>query len=168
MNNKIFLGIDPGASGAMCGLQIKPDGSNNIIFLDNKTNNVVEKNAWLTRLSLSTVSMCMIENVHSIPGAAAKASFNFGWNVGELHTLLALQPFGFDLVTPKTWQKAVGVYVPAQFKGAERKKRTKNHVAEICERLYPGCPIRGSKGGLLDGRSDALAICHYARLKYSN
>lgn len=161
-----YLGIDPGAKGAICLLVTDSVGMPQIEFLDNSLPPEVihEK---LTRIN-KKVNMCMIEDVASIPGASAKSNFMFGWNVSMLRTLLAIQQFGYDIVKPKVWQKAVGVVVPQKIKGTERKKRIKNQVAEICERIYPGCKIRGPKGGLLDGRSDALMIAHYCRLKYSN
>lgn len=162
-----YLGIDPGAKGAICLMVTDPEFGTKIEFLDNGMPPAVlhQKFSTVSR----NVNMCMIEDVASIPGASAKSNFMFGWNVSMLHTLLSLQQdFGYDVVKPKVWQKAVGVSVPIKFKGAERKKRIKNQVAEICERLYPNCAIRGPKGGLLDGRSDALMIAHYCRLKYSN
>jgi len=165
MTDKIFVGIDPGALGAICALRINSDGSHNIVFMDNKINPMA-KHVLLQTLNKEGIQMCMIEDVASIPGASAKANFTFGWNVGELRTLLDIQNFGYDLVKPKVWQKIVGVSVPTKFKGTDRKKRIKNQVADICERVYPGCSIRGPKGGLLDGRSDSLMIAHYSRLKY--
>lgn len=59
-----------------------------------------------------------------------------------------------DRVTPKKWQKFIGVTA----KGDAIKK----NVAEIAARLYPNAQLHGPRGGLLDGRSDALMIAHYA------
>lgn len=113
------------------------------------------------------ITMSMLEKVHSVPQVSAKSNFNFGKNVGIAETILKGHRFGLDTVTPKVWQKQLGVSIPVPIKGAERKKQTKQQVADLCRRLYPGCNIYGPKGGLLDGRSDALGICHYARLKYT-
>jgi len=61
-------------------------------------------------------------------------------------------------VQPKKWQKTIGV--------TKKGKEIKKEVASICSRLYPDAEIYGPKGGLLDGKSDALMIAHYAFLNY--
>lgn len=161
--SQYFIGIDPGAKGAICLLAVNPTGDQ-IEFLDNDlAPEILHRN--LTKVN-KKINMAMIEDVHSLHGMSAKSNFSFGWNVGMLRTLLDLQSFGHDLVKPKEWQKAVGVSVPQKFKGSVRSKMLKNAVADICERIYPGCQIRGPQGGLKDGRSDALMIAHFCRLKY--
>ena len=47
-------------------------------------------------------------------------------------------------------------------KPADKKK----HVASIAMQLYPKANLSGPKGGLLDGRADALMIAHYLSIKY--
>jgi hypothetical protein len=47
-------------------------------------------------------------------------------------------------------------------KPADKKK----FVASIALQLYPKAPLFGPKGGLLDGRADALMIAHYLSIKY--
>ena len=37
----------------------------------------------------------------------------------------------------------------------------KKQVAEIAQSLYPTAELHGKRGGLLDGRADALMIAHY-------
>ena len=34
------------------------------------------------------------------------------------------------------------------------------------QKLYPTAELYGNKGGLRDGRSDALGLAHFIRLKY--
>ena len=167
MSALILLGVDPGALGAMCAMRIPNAGAPEIVFMDNKTN-IKEKDAWLKQLVAEGITMAMIEKVHSIPGSSSGASFTFGWNTGEIHTLFKLNNIAYDLVTPKTWQSKMGITVPKDIKGAARKKRIKNMVAETCDRVYPGCDIYGPKGGLNDGRSDALLITAYTRFLYAN
>ena len=162
-----FIGMDPGASGCLCRLQIDPDGTHDIMFLDNDAN-VRAKGEWLTQHSREGVQMTMIEDVHSLPTMSAKSNFTFGWNVSELHTLLQCLGMPYDMIQPKKWQSTVGIKVPTQFKGPVRAKRLKQATADKCDQLYPGCNIYGPKGGLKDGRSDALMIAHYCRMTYNN
>lgn len=102
----------------------------------------------------------MIEEVHSIFGVSAKANFNFGYNVGLVNTLALCSGNMVDKITPKKWQKAVGV------KSTSKGKDIKKDVAGICSRLYPDIKIYGPKGGLDDGKSDALMIAHYCYLTH--
>jgi hypothetical protein len=162
--DKVFIGIDPGASGYICALA--PE-SKQVEFLSNveKPNILFE---MLTTLRKNfNVQMAMIEDVHSIPSASAKSNFSFGWNCGLLHGILGCTGIGLDMVQPKIWQKHIGIKTPTRKKGAPkipasvRTAKMKNDVAKICERLYPEVNIRGPKGGLKDGMSDALMIAHY-------
>lgn len=152
---KIWIGVDPGASGAICALG--EDGST--VFKDYDVN-PYSMASWLHDLSQShDIHMCMIEDVHAIFGSSAKGTFNFGFNVGILHGIIRTLGLPLDLVQPKAWQKHFGVTA----KGKEIKK----NVAEIAIRLFPTAEIYGIKGGLLDGRSDALLIAAFCKFKHS-
>lgn len=116
---------------------------------------------WLNKLSIDyDIRVIMIEKVHSIQGSSAKSNFNFGRSVERVNLLADLTGESVDMVTPKAWQKHIGVTA----KGPAIKK----DVAAIAKRLYPGADLYGPRGGLLDGRSDALMIAHYAFKTYIN
>jgi hypothetical protein len=165
----VFVGIDPGSKGYLCALA-PSIGKAEFIECAAKPILIAE---FLDHLENSyQVNRVMIEDVHSIFGANAKSNFNFGFNLGLLHGICLSQGFGIDIVNPKVWQKFIGVKlapVPKDASAAEkkkinvaRKKQLKESVGKICERLYPDINIRGPNGGLLDGKSDSLAIAHYA------
>ena len=166
---KIVLGIDPGASGYICALapELK-----NAEFMSNKEQpHIIYE--WLTELTEHyTVSHVMIEDVHSLGNVSAKSNFNFGFNCGLLHGVIGCTAIGLDMVQPKVWQKYIGIRTPVRKKGAPkvpasvRSKKLKQDVAAICQRLYPKIVIHGPKGGLIDGKSDALMIAHYASHLY--
>lgn len=90
----------------------------------------------------------------------AGSNFNFGRNVGIITTCLELFDREIKLIQPKQWQKLVGIHYPKKCPSAERKKIT----ADKCMELYPEAPIWGPRGGLKDGRADALMIAHAASL----
>jgi hypothetical protein len=104
----------------------------------------------------------MLEEVHSLYGMSAKSNFSFGSAVGRIQTILNISHTGWDLVQPKVWQKEVGIKFPPKSKPAQRKKIT----AAAVNRLFPGADIYGPKGGLIDGKADALMIAHYCMLRY--
>jgi len=143
-------GIDPGSKGAMCVLD--SNDSAYLALLDLDKTSIYEATKWLHHQNVDTV---YIEDVHSLFGMSAKSNFNFGKNLGLVTAIAEITSRGVfpTLVTPKIWQKFVGVTV----KG----KLIKKQVAEIVSKLYPSANITGKKGGLLDGRSDSLMICYY-------
>ncbi len=173
-----FIGCDPGSTGAICILAINDFGPTTVSFIDNKESDLTIYNLLTKVHRQDFVKMAMLEEVHSLKLVSAKSNFVFGGNFIRVKTLLNLQEFGLDMVQPKEWQKVTGIMVPKVPKGeydtkaqikaraTKRAKDLKLKVAEVCERLYPGCEIRGPQGGLKDGKSDALMIAHYCYLKY--
>lgn len=154
MSKRIFVGVDPGNSGAICFLDPATMGATFInlndplaVITDNlaKSINQANEQGW-------TLTGC-IESVHAIQGTSAKSNFQFGFNTGAVTALMCAAKIPLDSVTPKKWQAFLGVRVS----GAAIKKDVAHRVIQ----LYPSAEILGPRGGLLDGRSDALAIAHY-------
>jgi len=161
---KIYIGIDPGAKGALCALS----ETGLISFID-YTEETGELAKWLMPfIEHHKIEMISVEDVHSIFGASAKSNFNFGRNVGIIHGLIRGLNLPLNLVKPKEWQKEVGVKPALRTKPGETKVKRdiKKDVASIARRLYPGCDIYTPRGRLLDGRSDALMVAHYTKLRY--
>lgn len=154
-----YIGIDPGASGSLCLL----DTDNGIIEFHDTPGKLIPPNQvfdWIQHV-VWPVKIIGIEEVQAVPGTAATSNFKFGFNVGMIRGIAECTNVGVDLIRPKAWQKAIGL-VPKKRTKAQLKKA----VAEIALRLYPEADILGPKGGLLDGRADALMIAHAMMLKY--
>ena len=120
--------------------------------MDLKKFSIYETTKWLRNKKINTV---WLENVHSLYGMSAKSNFSFGRNFG---IALAIAKLGtsdglIQQVTPKIWQKYVGV--------TAKGKAIKQQVAKIAQYLYQQAELHGKRGGLLDGRSDALMIAYY-------
>jgi len=108
-------------------------------------------------------SYVALEHVHSLYGMSAKSNFTFGGMFWRARTILDCLGHPFELVQPKAWQQAVGI--PAK-KDRDPQDELKRLVADRAHELYPDAQLYGPRGGLMDGRSDALMIAHYLRLKY--
>ncbi len=123
-----------------------------IPFLDLHKHSIYEIALWLHHQQVDTI---WIEDVHSFPNMSAKSNFGFGRSVGMVMTISQIITKGIiaNKVTPKKWQKFVGVTAKGQ--------AIKKNVAELGAVLYPTANVYGPQGGLLDGRSDALLIAHY-------
>jgi len=143
-------GIDPGTNGAIAVLDSKNPDS--VALLDLNKNSIYETTEWLHNKKVDTI---WLENVHSLYGMSAKSNFGFGRNFGIAFAIakLAVSDGPVQQVTPKVWQKYIGV--------TAKGKAIKKQVAEIANILYPIANLYGKRGGLLDGRADALMIAHY-------
>jgi hypothetical protein len=159
-----FLGIDPGAKGSFCILD--PYGA---ITFDAAPTAFKDSFKLFQGLkfmvaTIGSFTAVAVEEVHSLYGMSAKSNFNFGRNVQAITSLLQHIPIEFELVKPKEWQAAVGIPPPKEREGAD----IKHLVAARAESLYPDVSLRGPRGGLLDGKSDALMIAHYLFMKWEN
>ena len=146
----VYIGIDPGAKGSMCVI-----GNGNVLFKDFD----LKEYSSILKAFLNTDDtelMVAIEKVHAMPGQGVSSSFSFGQRLGELEGMLTALQIPYELVAPKDWQKACGI--PA--------KSDKKGIASVIQKLYPTAELYGNKGGLRDGRSDALGLAHFIRLKY--
>ena len=149
----LIAGIDPGANGAIAILDSKNPDS--VALLDLKKTTINNIYNWLHSQLRFRGSEIWVEDIHSMHGMSARSNFSFGKNLGIVTTIAELMIGHLPkTVTPKIWQKYVGVTV----KG----KAIKKQVAKIANTLYPAADLYGKRGGLLDGRADALMIAHYA------
>ena len=150
--DRVYIGVDPGAKGALCALN--PAGQM-MAFLGTQDPKIIL--GWLTNLqNQKDCRVIMIEDVHSLPGMSAKSNFQFGRAVERVNLLASLTDIPVELVQPKKWQKFIGV--------TAKGKAIKTDVADIASKLYPDTQhlLYGPRGGLLDGKSDALMVAHYA------
>lgn len=157
-----FVGIDPGAKGALC---VVDTTSKHPIFqpTPNLKCNALTLYQWLlTQHALDPIHIIAVEDVHSLFGMSAKSNFQFGFNLGQVRTVAEMTEIGVELVQPKVWQKACGI----TFKKGMSSPEKKRHIAATALQLYPKAKLNGPKGGLLDGRADALMIAHYLTIKY--
>ena len=147
----LIAGIDPGTNGAIAVLDSKNPDS--VALLDLKKYSVYETTRWIHHNF--KIDVVWLESVHSLYGMSAKSNFGFGRNFGIAFAIAGVAVSGGPVqqVTPKVWQKYIGV--------TAKGKAVKQQVAKIAQYLYPQAELHGKRGGLLDGRSDALMIAYY-------
>jgi hypothetical protein len=145
-----IAGIDPGTNGAIAVLD--SENPDSVALLDLKKVSIYQAAVWLHTQQVNAI---WLESVHSLYGMSAKSNFGFGRNFGIAFAIakMGTSDGRVQQVTPKVWQKYIGVTV----KG----KGIKQEVCNIAQGLYPNALLHGPKGGLLDGRSDALMIAYY-------
>lgn len=155
---EFFMGVDPGKTGSICF--IHPKG---IYFLDNSSTPGY-LHQILTAVQHVTRSAYMEDN-HAIFGSSAGSTYKFGYNTGITAGIILAAGYDLKLVPPKVWQSSLGIQ-------EKNKKLRKLAIADAVMELYGDKlvshnSIYGPKGGLLDGRSDALAIAHYSYTQYT-
>jgi len=165
----VFIGIDPGTRGALCSLDPEQGW---IDFHDtpasyNLYTSINHVSLWIQSQMVRVLNLT-IEDVHSLGGMSAKSNFQFGRNLAFIETLAHLWYKDVEYVQPKVWQKGCGIEFnyPLLASTTEKAKYRKRWIGMFAKQLYPNADIYGPRGGLLDGRADALMIAHYSYLKY--
>jgi hypothetical protein len=174
MNVKV-IGIDPGLKGALAVLE---DGCPPIVVdmpvivtLVGKGKKQKERSRvcargvtdWLKSVDAANADLCIIE---AIEGAAISQTpsilsiFGQGHGVGILEACVTLLDVPFVFKSPLAWKHFHKVIAP----GLDDKARKAIAIAK-CDELLPETRkmTRGSRGGIRDGRSEALLIALYAK-----
>jgi crossover junction endodeoxyribonuclease RuvC len=153
----IYLGIDPGLSGAICVFNMT-EGSIDIIDMPTVevTRNAKSKREVSAQLLSSEISnallkgraVAFLERVGAMPGQGVTSVFSFGRSVGIVEGVLASFDIPTTIVPPAVWQKAVGV------------RGGKDGSRERAMQIFPAAaPLFARKKD--DGRSDAALIAYY-------
>ena len=152
----VYLGIDPGLSGALAVLD--KDGEIIDIF-DMPTLEVISGTSKKQRVNphgiVSELSLfkdapiqAIIEQVNAMPGQGVTSMFSFGRSLGILEGVLAGIQIPYTLVTPAVWKRKIQV------------NACKDGARELAMRTWP------SKADLFkrkkdDGRAEAALLALY-------
>lgn len=147
-----FVGIDPGKSGAMA--VIRRDKTTDIYDFD--LDLYIEILKDIKEVSNLIPIYLGVEKVHSMPNQGVSSTFTFGQRLGEIEGVLKTIGFKYELIPPQVWQKSCGI----------PPKSDKKAIASIISSYFPLANLNGPRGGLKDGRSDALGIAYYLKQKY--
>ena len=162
-----FAGIDPGFSGA---ISLMNATGTSVKVWDMPVTEIgkIKKYRALDLTKLCSIlrgvfllpRVCWgLENPTTRPGEGAERCFRFGRQIGSLEALLHRSGNDYCLISPMLWKNRLGLDGKTIAGANER-------AAEEFERLYPEhkALIHGPRGGILDGRMDALLICHFLRM----
>ena len=152
MGEKVFVGIDPGKTGAVAYLS-----SNEIKVFDFED---LEGFLYLRRLAFDILDsrnfVAVIEKVGAMPGQGVSSMFNFGQNVGIWKGRLEMAGVAYTEATPRKWQKEI--FDSGVKKGMDRKELSLN----MARKLFPSM-LEFLKRKKDHGRADALLIAEYCR-----
>lgn len=99
------------------------------------------------------IGLVAIEDVHIMPGDSKRSGASFMRHLGAWHAILELSGLPWVTVRPQTWMKGL---VPA------KQTRTDKPSVGVVQRMFPGVDLAGPRGGVKDGRADAVLIALWA------
>ena len=147
----LFIGIDPGASGALAGLD--PMGQV-VEVLDYDGEQAAAK--VLRDLQQRYSLQAALEQVHAMPKQGVSSSFKFGMAFGAWVGVLAALGVPYRLVPPTVWQKGR----VRKTDGPDPKTRS----LTAARRMFPEASLARKKD---DGRADALLIADWLRTQFA-
>jgi crossover junction endodeoxyribonuclease RuvC len=157
MKPAAWIGADPGASGAIAAYV--PTYECQVVVTDMPRLDdgmdywtlAAHLRNWAENFDVRGVT---IERVHAMPNQGVTSMFSFGQSFGALKQAVASAGLTFTLVTPGTWKAIYGLRGGRDNKAAS---------AEKAIELFPGIRsvLYGPKGGVKDGRADAILLAHY-------
>ena len=123
---KIYVGIDPGKSGAMAWLT--DDVDDGLKSLYTKNTDALDLDSWFKIFKEQTDEIYItIEKVWSFPKDSNKAAFSFGTNYGMWLTLLETNELSYQDALPRKWQEYFKI---PKMKKQERKLLCKEKAME--------------------------------------
>jgi len=139
---KYIIGIDPGKKGAIAFLNIDDLQESFVVdFID------YFHVAEIITKYRNDIEIAIIERVGAMPGQGVKSMFSFGENYGFYFGVLYANQIPCKAISSNSWRRGLA--------------KGKESVYEKAKRLFPKVELRGKRGGLLDGRCDALIIGYY-------
>lgn len=147
--DKIYIGIDPGQTGAAAFL-FESLGTADGSFFDYQDFEIIP--ILKTLQQEKYIFKAAIEKVSAMPKQGVASSFKFGTNFGIWQGRLEALQIPFVFVTPRKWQKEV---FDSMAQG-DRKEMSLN----LARRLFPWADLRLKKH---HNRADALLIAEWLR-----
>lgn len=139
----LIIGIDPGKDGGIAAVW---KGVPDAIKMPPTPHDVADYLAGYKATEIAGPIKAYIEKVHSMPKQGVASSFTFGQGYGVLIGALSALCIPYELVTPQTWQKAMGCMT----------KGDKNVSKAAAQRLFPSIKMTHAI-------ADALLIAEYGR-----
>lgn len=152
--SKMFLGIDPGLSGALAfydfpsGVLVVIDMPTVEVTRNGKNKREVSPALVADAIAGKGVTHAFMERVSAMPGQGVSSMFSFGRSSGVLEGVLAAYEVPTTLVTPQSWMKEMGV------------RAGKDGSRERAMQLFPQYSTLFARKKD-DGRSDAALIAAY-------
>ena len=148
---QIFIGVDPGASGAIAG--VDADGAFLFakvmpVYVEGKST-AVDAVAVRRILDAWAITATAVERVSAMPGQGVSSMFNFGKSYGTVLGVIGAMGYSRRDVAPQSWKKHFNLL------GTE-----KDASRGLAIKMFPGASLGRKKD---HGMADALLIARWLR-----
>ena len=146
MDNRIYIGIDPGKGGGI-GLIY-----NDVAYCKKcpaTVSEMAEEIKTCVDIAPDIQKMAIIEAVHSMPNQGVKSCFTFGEGYGKWLGILAAHKIPYTQVTPQKWMRHYGSL-------SKDKKDRKNQLKHLAQQRFPEIKITLAT-------SDAILLANYLK-----
>lgn len=145
----IFIGIDPGQSGAMA--VIDGEYASAVTFSESAYLNTLR--GLDARRAIGCSMFAIVEHVGPMPKQGVTSTFKFGQNFGWIQGMLYAMNIPFELVRPQKWKKMFSC------------TSDKNTSISVAQRLFPNVPLFATPRCRKphDGMAEALLMAEYGR-----
>lgn len=144
MTDKWYCGVDIGGNGAIAFVNKDCTKYFDLRFNPNEEKDLINE---LYNYK-DDIVMCVVEQVHSMPGQGVSSSFKFGNNAGWWRGVLMSLNIPFEYATPQKWQKELSCLT----------KGDKNITKQKASEMFPNVKI-------IHATADAYLIAKYCRNK---
>lgn len=162
---KVFIGIDPGKSGAVAVLT---RSSVEVIAmpLAGKRIDIAYLSDWIYDRARHGDAIACLEKVFAMRrgedgrSQGAVSAFSFGFGTGSLYGMLITLRIPVYEPSPQTWKKLILADTP----------KDKQAAIEYCTKVYPNISLYASSRCRKphSGMADAICIARYAMEKYKD
>lgn len=168
--SKVYVGIDPGKSGAIC--YVDTDGCLNkwVIPVSGKDVDAQALYDIIDGIKQYHDPVIVLEDVHSMYGMSANSNFQFGFVCGLIRAIVIVHRIPFHFVAPKTWQKVIWstpdkVYKPKKPTQKNPSVDTKATSLNAAKRIFPNFDFTKNQRSRVehDGIVDAILIAEFGR-----
>lgn len=152
-NKRLYIGLDPGAKGAIT--LINEDGTlfKNIDIPKVGTNyDLREINKVVAE---HEIHFGCVEHQQVFGKEGIVSAFKIGFGYGILVMTLESNNISYEEVRPQAWKKMFGLI-----------NKDKAASVRAAQKLFPTGQFVGPKGGLYDGRAESALIAEYARRRH--
>ena len=150
MENRIFIGIDPGKSGAICFMF---EGKMFTRKCPTTLHDMVDIFHEIDEIAPNLQKYACIEKVHSFPGQGVRSVWTFAENFAFWKAIMATLKIPYIQVGPKMWQRYYSTAIPKD------KKDRKNYLKQLAQEKYPSTKVTLYN-------AEAILIAEYCKYKY--
>lgn len=152
MNERVYIGIDPGANGAMAIVTSYVMG---LLPCDYGVYRSTIAGLRAERPDSRDI-FAIVEDVHAMPMNGCKGNFMLGWSLGRIQEMLEAALIPYQLVKPQKWQGEYGI---------SNRDKSKSQSIATAKRLFPDVNLRRTERCTKDhdGFADALLMAEYGR-----